>query len=636
MRANFYDEEDPALISKKIWKHLKLTSGSTRIPETVSYGSRFRNDSDDQAELFNEFFSDQFSDSSDYNIDINFDNDDNNNIDFNFRQVRSLLNKVNVNKAVGPDGIHGKILKNCASSLAYPLSLIFKTSYNTGQIPNDWKLANVVPVHKKGSKSSVENYRPISLTSLVMKIFEKIIRDEIMKKCEHLIKNNQHGFLPSKSCTTQMIPFTDSIAIALNEGLRTDVVYFDFAKAFDSVSHDIILDKLKTQFHIDGALLKFLVNYLKDRKQCVLIGGTKSSLRDVKSGVPQGSILGPLLFVLFINDISEEVSNGTHIVLYADDSKIWRNIHCWNDHEILQNDISALYKWSVRNKMKFHAKKCKVLPIAPTGKGLDNYWDLIFPFNIFYYNLNGVQLQFVESEKDLGIMVTKNLSWVEQLNALYSKASSRLGLLKRTLYFVKCPKQKRNFYLAIVRSQFEHCVQVWRPCSETNIAKLERIQRMAIKWILSENDHHYNDVEYTEKLKDLDILPLHYRFIFSDLVLFYKIYYKNSCITLPEYLKPVLNDDFCRLRKNIKPPDYLLSNKTINLEYLRKTKYGKLSLKCTTEVRSQAFKNSYFFRTIHEWNRIPSEIRSAESLTKFESGLKSYLWEHVLLELEPD
>ena len=149
------------LYQKKFWKYLKSTSGGTRIPETVNYGPRFRNNPLAQSELFNEYFCDQFFENSEYDIDIDYTNDSQFNIDFDFRKIRKILQVINPNKAVGPDGVHGSILKNCAVSLAYPLSVIFKISYNSGMIPKDWKLANVVPVHKKGSKMSVENYRPI-------------------------------------------------------------------------------------------------------------------------------------------------------------------------------------------------------------------------------------------------------------------------------------------------------------------------------------------------------------------------------------------------------------------------------------------------------------------------------------------
>ena len=172
-----------------------------------------------------------------------------------------------------------------------------------------------------------------------------------MSICEHKINQNQHGFLPAKSCTTQMIPFCDSLAITINDLSTTDVIYFDFAKAFDSVNHDIILHKLKYDFHIDGMLLKFLVNYLKDRKQSVVIGGSNSDTIPVTSGVPQGSILGPLLFVLFINDLSDKISQGTNIALYADDTKIWRRIDSHNDQSILQGDINSLSEWANLNKM---------------------------------------------------------------------------------------------------------------------------------------------------------------------------------------------------------------------------------------------------------------------------------------------
>ena len=632
MKSSVADEEDPALISKKFWSHLKATSKSTRIPESVHYHNRYRNVPKDKAELFNDFFKDQFSEASDYDIDIDFSNDHLNDIEFNYCKIYKLLKNINPNKAAGPDGIHGKVLKSCAGSLAYPLSLLFRLSYNTGHIPAEWKMANIVPVHKKGAKDSVENYRPISLTSLVMKIFEKVIRDELLAKCESKLNEFQHGFLPSKSCTTQMIPFADSLSISLNDRVRCDVVYFDFSKAFDSVNHDIILWKLKHQFKIDGRLLKFFVNYLQHRFQRVVINGEMSSLKPVTSGVPQGSILGPLFFVLFINDMTACVSEGTNIALYADDTKIWRNIQTWQDHLTLQNDINQLYEWSVANKMMFHPKKCKVLTVTVEQTlHCDSEWKL-FPFQAFYYQLNDTELEIVKSETDLGVTVTSTLNYNEHSLKLYSKASSRLGLLRRALHFVSDQKQKRAFYLAIVRSLFEHCSVVWRPTAETTINKLENIQRRAIKWILSEEGHHYNDLEYTKRLKDLDLLPLSKKFEYTDLSVFYRIYHNLSVNKLPVYLQPLDEEDtLSRLRPVINPPTHMTGQDGIHkLSSMRANQLDKLSLKCSIKASSPAFKSSFFFRTHLLWNVLPLGIKEASTPSEFESKLKHHMWDVIL------
>ncbi len=639
MVSNFNDEDDPALISKKFWSHVKSTSKSTRIPSTVNYCGRFRNNPHDQAEIFNEYFQEQFSEASNYNVDIDYSNDMVNDIDFSTSRIRKILKDVNVNKSAGPDGIHGKVLKNCREGIVYPLSVIFRISYNIGQIPAEWKLANVVPVHKKGPKTAVENYRPISLTSLVMKVFEKIVRDELLAKCRDKLNHNQHGFLPQRSCTTQMVDYIDSLSTSINDNIRTDVVYFDFAKAFDSVNHDIILMKLKHEYEVDGTLLKFIADYLKDRKQHVVIGGAQSGLINVRSGVPQGSILGPLFFVLFINDMSECIQEGTSIALYADDTKMWRKIINWSDHEILQRDIDALHSWAQRNKMKFHSKKCKVLSVS--NKATEgNVWSKVLPLQTFDYTLNGVELEFVRSEKDLGIVVTSDLCWEEYILALCTKASSRLGLMKRTLRFIKDRKQKRAFYLALIRSLFEHGSIIWCPTTAVMIDKVETIQRRAVKWILGEQDHHYNDIEYLSRLRDLDMMPMKDKLRFTDLVMFHSIYNSRSVVKLPNYLLPLTNIERGRLRINIRPPERLgnadqSDSNITNLSERRNNRYDRFSLKSTIEAKTRSFRTSFFFRTHSAWNDLPTSFKEESDPGIFKTILKKYMWD-MILKTDPD
>ena len=605
MRLSVEDDSDDALISKKFWTYVKSKSKSTRIPETVKYHNRFRNNPSDQAALFNEYFYEQFSQESDYGIDIDFRDDCFSSLVFSREDVLLILKKLNPNKAPGPDGIHGKVLKNCAHSLAYPLSVLFNLSFSTGCIPPDWKLALVVPVHKKGDKSSVENYRPISLTSLVMKVFERCIKTALYAACSDLLDNRQHGFVNERSCTTQMIPFTDNLALALNNRSRIDVIYFDFAKAFDSVSHDLILNKLKNIFNVDGLMLKFIKSYLEGRQQQVVVGGQTSSSLPVRSGVPQGSILGPLLFVIFINDMFSCVSEGTNIALYADDTKIWREIIGYPDHHIIQNDINRLYDWSVRNRMKFHPQKCKALSVSLQRNVLDN-----LPFNTFFYKLSGSDIDFVPSQSDLGVAINSRFNWGAQCKALVSKASSRLGLLKRTCHFTTDKRQKRSFYLALIRSIFEHCSVIWSPQTATHLEQFVAIQKRAIKWINGEPYSSYNDDKLATEQKKLDILPVKQKFIYNDLMTFYKIVNNIIPVSLPTYIV------LCRPEGT----RYTRHNAQI-IDRSDTSTYMSTTVPC-----SDAFRNSFFHRSMLKWNSLPVCIRQSERISTFKVKLIKHLW----------
>ena len=452
MRANLHDPNRNRL-TKKFWSQVKSAFKSTGIPNAVFLEGKASSDSKTKADMFNTFFYCQFSRASKYDIDIDFNLDESFEIDFNMGKVKDILSNIDCNKAQGTDNIYGIVLKKCAEALAKPLSIMFKLVYNTGIIPTEWKLANLVPVFKKDDKENVENYRPISLTCICGKVMERIMYDELYCRTINLIDNRPHGFLRNKSCATNMNTLVESISTTLMENLPTDIIYFDFAKAFDTVDHDLILNKLRFQYHIDGRMLKFFKNYLSNRGQRVVLDNCNSDIVSVLSGVPQGSTLGPLLFILFINGIFENIDEDSNIDQYANDTKLWRKIATSADCDILQKDVGSLHMWSTINKMKFNGNKCKVLTVT-------NYVPLfinVLPFTKYPYTLRNTILDYSSCERDLGVFVNERFEWQEHHNYILKKAFQMLGLTKRTCHFVFDRGKKRSLYLALVRSNFEHC-----------------------------------------------------------------------------------------------------------------------------------------------------------------------------------
>ena len=601
MRENLYDYEDRNLLSKKFWSYVKRTSKSKRIPEIVCRDSNISSDAKTKANMFNKFFHDQFSEPSIYNIDISFDNEFD--IDLSPSRIKAFLANININKACGPDEIPGIVLKMCSDSVALPLSIIYKLIYNTGSLPSQWKLSNVVPIFKKGDSKQVSNYRPISLLCIASKIMERIIHEETTLKVLHLIDRRQHGFFPNRSCATNLIQLIDDVAQSLHKNIDTDIIYFDFAKAFDTVSHDIILHKLKTKFKIDGRLLNFFQDYLKNRKQRVVLDNTISDILDVYSGVPQGSILGPLLFILFINDIYDRIDPSTGICLYADDTKIWKSISSENDCKILQTDVNGLQDWCTDNKMSFNIEKCHALTVKATDYLLTDE----LPFSKIYYFLDDKIIDYSLQQRDLGIIMNAKLNFQDHHQAIITKAYQLLGLTKRSCHFVTDKKRRRSLYLAMVRSQFEHCCTIWAPKLQNNIDKFEKVQKRAIKWILRQEYYSYST--YYSKCKETDLLPLSKHFELNDLLFFHKIINQQIDIRLPPYIHKYNGQS--RLRNShLDSHSYTYIPDSVGV------------------MHSPLYKN-FFYKIIHHWNNLSLDIRSTECFTTFKRLVKTAMWDTV-------
>ena len=350
--------------------------------------------------------------------DLNWNDTD---LDFSETAVREKLQKLNPDKSPGPDDIHPLLLKECAYVLSQPLSLIFQQSFDTGTLPADWRTASIVPIFKKGNRTDKTNYRPVSLTSVPCKIMESLIKGKLMNFLESndLLCRAQHGFRSGKSCLTNLLETLENWTKALDEGYGLDVVFLDYKKAFDSVPHRRLIEKLKS-FGINGKLLQWLDSFLKSRTMKVGLRGAFSELLEVLSGVPQGSVLGPLLFLLYVNELPDWIK--CELKMFADDTKVWSRIQKDTDSSTLQDDLDRLQSWSDIWQLSFNADKCKVMHIGHSVQTK-------------YYMGEGPtrkELESVQQERDLGVIITSDLKPSSQ--CLKSAATARrvIGMVRRT------------------------------------------------------------------------------------------------------------------------------------------------------------------------------------------------------------
>jgi len=500
-------------------------------------------------------------------------------IAFTTRGIDKLLCELNIHKAAGPDGIKPVVLKHLHLVIAPTLQQIFEKCYHTRQTPDDWKKANITPIFKKGNKDDPANYRPISLTCIVSKLMEHIVVSALMKHLEvnKLLHENQHGFRSNRSCDTQLIDFSHHLVSAMHDGIQTDVIALDFAKAFDTVPHAHLLFKMK-HLGVDPTTCGWIASFLHGRTQQVLLDGEQSTEARVLSGVPQGSVIGPVLFLAYINDLPQGLSSD--IRLFADDTIISRQIHCEQDAITLQEDLNKLEVWGKRWLMRFHPGKCQVLRVSRSRSKLNHQ-----------YTLLNTRLEGTDTIKYLGITLSSDMRWNHHIDNVKAKANSKLGFLRRNVR-IASPRLKAQLYTTVVRSSMEYASAVWSPHEAKSTASLESVQRRAARWVL----HRYErTASVTNMLVQLEWLTLAERRRISQLLMLYKI---------------------CHGLVHV-PHDFL--SRTYTAQQTRNTHTFTFA---PFQPRTNYFKYSFFPYAVSQWNGLAPTIVEAPNVDQFKARLQ--------------
>ena len=469
------------------------------------------------ANTFNEFFASNFTDAdSDCNTicEGHIGSHQLSSISTDANEIFDLINHLKSGKAPGSDGITSTMLKLTAGEIALPLTLLFNYSLREGLIPDDWKRAIVVPIHKSGDISSIKNYRPITLCSVVGKLLERVVTNRMIGYMREvgLISKQQHGFVAGRSCTTLLSTVCHHWAQLLD--VRSppvvDVIFLDWSKAFDKVSHSILLSKLHN-YGICGPMWHWISSFLNQRYQSVQFRGSSSNWLPVLSGVPQGSVLGPLLFNLFVLDLPNFVQSN--LPQYADDTLLYRPIYSEDDVTIMQKDLDNIISWCILNKMCLNADKCKVMRLSKK---------LACDGNIPSYKISNSSLSVVQNYKYLGVIISSNLKWNDHVNHVASRTSRLLGFIKR---IVRCndPAILSRLYKTLCRPIIEYGAPAWLPYQQSHINRLEKVQkRLARSCIPAPR----GELTYQFRLEKLGLSSLENRFHYLAIAFVSKCIYR--------------------------------------------------------------------------------------------------------------
>ena len=503
------------------------------------------------------------------------------NIVFSVNQVKKKLLALRSDSAPGPDRITPRFLKDYAESIAPALTLLFNMSMEEGVVPEDWRRANVTPVFKKGIKGDPGNYRPVSLTSVPCRVMESCIRDELVSHLEFnsLINRSQHGFMRNKSCTTNLLEFLERVTMEMDSGNAMDIVYLDFSKAFDKVPHRRLVEKIKAH-SIDGRILTWISSWLSNRRQRTVLNGETSDWREVDSGVPQGSVLGPLAFVIFINDLDDVTDDISIMNKFADDTKCGHVIKDQTDIDTLQNCLDRLTEWANKWGMSFNVGKCKVMHVGRANPKAT-------------YTMNDIVLGETEEEKDIGVKVHCSLKPSKHCSEAAQRANNVLGQISRSFHY-RDRKIFVQLYKQYVRPHLEFAVPAWCPWLQGDVQAIEKVQERAVRMVAG-----LSSTTYKARLEELGLPSLETRRVHYDLAQVYKI------IRRKDDVDPATWFDL------IGPAPERVTRHTHDPENIRRPAPN-------SDIRRHFFSA----RVVDLWNSLPSEVKKSKTVATFKSSIE--------------
>ena len=510
-------------------------------------------------------------------MDLNFDKED----------VIKAIDGVKAHAASGPDEIPIRALKECKLNVAEPIYLIWKKSILCGTVPACYKESVITPIHKKDSKVHAKNYRPVSLTSHIIKIFERIIRHKVVDYLErnNLICTSQHGFRSGHSCLSELLDHFDDILTGLLENKDTDIIYLDYAKAFDKVDHPLLIQKLE-KYGIHPSLIRWIKDFLTNRSQSVVVNGVHSFIAIIVSGVPQGTVLGPILFIIFINDIGTCIKHST-LRCFADDTRLAGKIDVTSDCDKLQEDLDAVTAWSLKNNMKLHEDKFEYL----SHKCRDTFLEEL-PFTTChsqYQTASGVTLYPADHIRDLGVTISADLTWDKHISTMLQKANT-MSAWVFNVFKSRDPLTMMTLYKSMVRSIVEYCCPLWHPTGSGLTKKIEALQRSFTRRIQT-----CKDMDYWQRLSFLKLMSLQRRRERYIIITMWKIlnnYHPNNMNI--QFQEPNRNGIMAKL-----PP---------------------LSKKCRTKHQT-LYDSSFAVLGPKLWNNIPAKLTLIQDIDTFKTDL---------------